>query len=126
MWAALDAGSWVTPQLAAVLSISDNEFTHHAIDRLDRMCPFSDDPEYRIESPIERHSAQGPSGSRGRSAKSASSLFAVLQVDSPDNADVLRLAEDSEFRQLVASDVDNGGCIATSWRDKLVAVNNQP
>ena len=62
MWAALNAGSWVTPQLAGILSKRDTNFVDNAMARLADCCPLSRDPEYSIESPIERHSAQGPAG----------------------------------------------------------------
>ena len=126
MWAALDAGSWVTPQLAVVLSIRDTEFTRQAIARLNRGCPVSDDPEYRVETAAAQHSAQGPAGSQGRSAKSASSLFAILQADSPDEPNTIALADDADLQRLIANDVDRGGAIAISWRDKLLEMDAQP
>ena len=126
MWAALDAGSWVTPQLAAVLSIRDSEFTKHAIERLSQRCPLSGDPEYHVESAVARHSAQGPAGSEGRSAKSAASLYAIVQADSPDTPAAVRLASNLDLRKLVGSDADRGGLIATSWRDELLEMDAQP
>ena len=85
IWRAVDAGSWVTPQLSAVLSLIDDRFIDCSLERLASYCPLSNDPQYSIDSPIERHNAQGPAGSRNRSAKAASSLLALLRLDCPDD-----------------------------------------
>lgn len=120
MWAALDAGSWVTPQLAAILTNCDSAFRDRALDRLNSLCPHSNDPEYSIESPIERHSAQGPAGSHHRSAKSAASLSSLLKCDCPDHDLVKTLDVHAKLQQLIGDDFDNSGDVAISWRRRFL------
>jgi hypothetical protein len=126
MWRAVDGGSWVTPQLSAVLSLIDDSFVDRALERLASHCPLWSASQYSIDSPIERHVAQGPAGSYHRSSKAASSFLALLRLDSRDDERVTALENDSELRQLVADDVDDGGGIATSWRARLLELAVQP
>ena len=118
MWAALDAGSWVTPQLAGILSRLDATFVDSAAARLVHCCPLSGNPEYSIESPIERHSAQGPAGSHQRSSKSAASLLALL---SPDHAS--EFSSNDDLHSLIADDDDGSAEIATSWLAKFLELD---
>ncbi|MCP4964180.1 MAG: hypothetical protein GY926_02985 [bacterium] len=103
-WRTLDAGSWVTPQMAAALSLVDSSFRERAIDRLNRGCPLLDLPTFKFRSVIEQHSAQGPSGSKARSAKAAASLFALVEFDQPDDPAIVALRRDSDVQDLIRSD----------------------
>ena len=120
MWAALDAGSWVAPQLAGVLSLCDPNFVINAAQRLHSGCPLSGDPEYSIGSPIERHSAQGPAGSHHRSSKSASSLLELLPEDR-----AAEFSSNDHLQSLIADDNDGSGKIATSWLARLLKLDAQ-
>ena len=46
LWRAFDGGSWVSPQLAAVLSLRDGDFVDGAIVRVRQGCPVAIDPTY--------------------------------------------------------------------------------
>jgi hypothetical protein len=50
-------------------------------------------------------------------------LFALLQTDSPENSTVCDFGDRPDIQELIASDVDNGGHISTSWREKLTGMN---
>ena len=120
MWAAVDAGSWVTPQLTVVLSLCDDDFVDNASRRLDRFCPLSSDPEYSLDSPIQRHSAQGPAGSSHRSSKTAASLLALLPADIG-----VRFDSNTSLQKLVADDFDGSAETATSWRQRFLDLDLQ-
>ena len=120
MWAALDAGSWVTPQLGAILSKCDTEFIENATTRLANCCPLSRNPAYSIASPVEQHSAQGPANSYQRSSKAASSLLALL---APDRAS--DFASNDELQSLIEDDRDGSANIATSWLGRFLAIDAQ-
>ena len=63
VWRALDSGSWVSPELAAVASLVDPAFVARALDRLDNHCGVILDSDYVIEDPLERLAARGPGSS---------------------------------------------------------------
>ena len=120
MWAALDAGSWVAPQLGGILSLRDPNFITNAVDRLRNRCPLSGDPEYSIGSPVERHSAQGPAGTHLRSSKSAASLLELLPEDR-----ATEFSSNGDLQSLIADDYDGSARIATSWLAKFLAMDAQ-
>lgn len=120
MWAALDAGSWAAPQIAAILSKCDPTFIDRATSRLNEHCPLSNDAEYAISSAIERHSAQGPAGSHHRSSKSATAIYALI----PENLRK-QLASNVELQKLIADDFDGSAEIATSWLEAFLELDAQ-
>ena len=61
LWHRFDSGSWVVPQIAAVLASIDPDFQLQARRRLELHCPL-DSSELRALTMIERHSAAGPAG----------------------------------------------------------------
>lgn len=119
MWRAVDAGSWVTPQLLAALSLVDSHFLERSLSRLDAACPIVEDPDYAVEDPIENHVARGPSASCGRSAKTASSLLALLEAVAADDRRIVDKRTNNDVLALVAEDIDESGDIAASWRDGI-------
>ncbi len=119
-WSALDHGSWVTPQLAAVLSKVDPAFTSKAKDRLSEGCRLHIHPDYSISDAAAKHSAQGPAWDRGRSAKAAASLLALLPPD-----DAAEFAEDRSLQALLADDIDNSGDLAVRWLDRFLELDGQ-
>ena len=119
-WRAFDSGSWVSPQLAAMLSLVDPDFATLAIDRLERGCPLSHDQDYEILSELERHSAEGPSGGYLRSCKAAAALLALLDTDIPTGRRTLACHDDPELQRLIADDKDRASELATLWRAGLM------
>ena len=91
-WSAIDSGSWVTPQIAAVLSRADPKFLHAAIERLSNGCRAESSTLLAMDNPIARHVAQGPGGVDDRAAKTASSLAALLMLDHPSDPTVAELS----------------------------------
>lgn len=124
LWRAFDGGSWVSPQLAAVLSLRDGDFVDGAIVRVRQGCPVAIDPTYVYDSSMELHSAQGPSGPLRRSAKAAAALLALLDADAPARPEVRELLDDRQTLLLIAEDVDHSADIAVRWRTNLVASCN--
>jgi hypothetical protein len=118
-WRALDAGSWVSPQLAAVLSLIDDRFIVRSVDRLTDLCHVRQYPEYWIDSPIERHVAQGPGGLHYRACKTAAAVWAILRENAPHSQKLAEIDANAEIQQLVASDRDGAAKIATNWRKRL-------
>jgi hypothetical protein len=104
-WIAIDAGSWVTPQLAAVVSAVDPNFAGEATTRLEDGIRVVGNGTFGLSSALELHSAQGPAGTTARSAKTAASLLALLPKSDPSSA----------LTELVEKDIDNSGEIATRW-----------
>jgi hypothetical protein len=90
IWTTVRSGSWVAPQLAAVLATIDTQFGEHAVGLLPML----------VQGSVAR--SFGP--------KCASALVAfldrsLLTVDGLD--------------ELMAHDVDNSSAIALDWRDRL-------
>lgn len=114
LWHAIDGGSWVTPQLVVTATFTDPTFLDQARKRVAALCPVIAPIGL---TPAELHSATGPAGSSGRSAKALASLIAV-SVEFPDLAqwriDVL---EDDRVKNLLAVDAswDRSDQIITSW-----------
>jgi len=116
LWAAIDSGSWVTPQLAAAASFRDPAFAQHAQERL-RAGYRVDTSRSATPSVPERHSATGPAGSLHRSAKTTASLIRLLELHAAKN----QVFEDlpADVIALAGKDVDGSGDIAESWRRML-------
>lgn len=118
LWQRFDAGSWVVPQIAVVLSEIDPEFLTEARTRLEAHCPL-DDSELRALTMADRHSAAGPEGGAARSAKAASALEAVVSSLTPQPEWLAAGLASPEHQALVSSDIDAGGRIALEWRRRL-------
>jgi hypothetical protein len=74
LWSAIDAGTWVTPQLVATAYFSDPAFASRALKRMNNGCPVTVPAGL---DPLMRHVATGPAGTSGRSGKMAASILAV-------------------------------------------------
>lgn len=116
MWAAIDAGSWVAPQLAVTLSFCDSDFVENAKQRILEGCPVS--PPSGL-SMIERHSFTGPAGTPARSGKNMASLIEVLSSVDGDSDWVSSVRTESGTRKLLKEDFDNSAEIARSWLKKI-------
>jgi len=121
VWRTLDAGSWVVPQLAAVLSLVDRHFLTASLERLTKRCPIIKYPDYETSDPIEGHVARGPANTSERSCKAVSSLLFLLSKDYPEDRDVVVLMNDPGIAEMIADDVDDGARIALEWRHQLIA-----
>lgn len=135
MWAQVEAGSWVVPQLAAVLSVVDNTFTLRAKALVDKLIqgretaqPSSEEiaGSDRLSSqssssmPVQgakRHSARGPAGALERRAKTVATLMALVSQEESWIRD--RLNRD-DVTALMREDVDHGGEIAERWKERLL------
>jgi len=115
LWRAIDAGSWVTPQLVATARLVDPDFIAQAMSRVEAGCPVL---EPHGLSPIERHSATGPAGTPGRSAKMLASLLALC-----DDSDVMewsqRMRNEPHILALLQEDYDEAGDIAGGWLEQV-------
>ncbi len=118
LWAAINSGSWVIPQLAAAASFRDPAFAQQARERLRAGYRVDTSRSAGLSAP-ERHSATGPGGSLHRSAKTTASLIRLLELEAAKSlvfedlpADVIALA---------GKDVDASGDIAESWLKMLTS-----
>ena len=125
LWRRFDAGCWVTPQLAVVLSRVDPEFVPEARRRLEAGCRL-EAPGLEAMSMAERHSAEGPAGAAERCAKAAAALQAVLCGLVPVPAWLAAVLGAPGHQALVASDMDGGGRIALEWSAGLRCVLERP
>ena len=118
LWSAIDAGIWVTPQLAAVAFLRDPAFVERARERLASGCKVTV-PQGQGLTPQERHIATGPADSDLGSAKLAASLVSLLSL-CPQRPDWLSTQLPSpEVQDLLSSDVDNSGQLAQDWLSQL-------
>jgi hypothetical protein len=118
LWAAIDAGSWVTPQLAAVAFLRDPMFADHARERLRSGCRVDTSQSAGL-SALERHISSGPGGSVERSAKTAASLVRLVGL-LPQQPDWLAEETSSpDVTNLVKRDIHSSGLIAERWLEML-------
>lgn len=124
LWHRIDTGSWVVPQIAAILAVIDSDFELQARRRLEVHCPL-DSSELRALTVIERHSAAGPAGSTGRSAKTASVLQAILLATAPRPEWLDAVLHTPAHQELVALDIDSSGSIAQRWGERFARIRQQ-
>ncbi|MDQ3032583.1 MAG: hypothetical protein M3Y87_09220 [Myxococcota bacterium] len=105
LWRALDEGSWVSPQLAVVLSFHDTELVPRAIERVERRCPMK--PERWGERVAGKPNP-----------KALSALLALLDDLAPDDA--CRLRADPDIAALIGLPYEDGDRIARSWRERII------
>ncbi len=94
LWAAMDGGSWVTPQLAAVAKSLDPDFESNA--------------KRRIADPT------------ARSSKMLASLVALLV---PEPAWLDEALQREDVQGAMSSDVDNGAGLASRWALRLASLH---
>lgn len=76
LWGAVDAGSWVSPQLGVCLAIIDPDFSLRAKARIESGCPVVVRPSATSgEVAARRHVEQARDGLIGRSAKAIASFL---------------------------------------------------
>lgn len=118
IWNTFDSGSWVSPQIAAVLFLYDPLFLSRAEQRLLHQCPVANPPDYA--SPIHKHTEAGPADSYGRSCKAASALATLVRKT--NDLEILRLVDREEVTCMIADDIDHGGEIAEKWLEKFKSI----
>jgi len=97
LWARLEKGSWISPQILSVLSIIDGEFEFKANEILKNGFNVSFSPMKMIE----HHSARGPEGSKGASEKVLSSINSLLEHQNDDfgwKGRLIKLIESKKFK----------------------------
>ncbi|WP_437877288.1 hypothetical protein [Sorangium sp. So ce513] len=122
LWHAIDAGSWVTPQLVVTAVFVDPSFPERARVRVDAQCPV------RVPAgltPAERHSATGRDGLLGRSGKMMASLLAASAAIPSLERWAADLQRDARVEQLFKDDVWkkdewNSSCeIVVAWMSNV-------
>jgi hypothetical protein len=116
LWSAVDAGSWVAPQLVVTLRFTDPDFVEGAKRRIEQRCPIFNPVG---EHEIERNSAAEPDASPYRSAKNLAALIQALRDFEGTRAWVQQQIEDPEVKRLLEADVDQAGFIASRWAEAL-------
>jgi len=119
LWRAVDAGSWVLPQLVVCAHIVDSDFPSQCRDRIRARAPVS--PVLDL-SPAERHSATGPGNVRERSSKLLASLATVGRRIPSLAPWIDEQCADPEVSTLISQDVDNAAGICEGW---FVHLRNQ-
>jgi len=116
LWRAVDAGSWVTPQLIATAYLIDPGFPERLRERIEAGCPIVVPPKL---SAAARHTASGPASVEERSAKLLASLLRI-GARVPSLASYLQGASRRQrVAALLAADRDQSGNIADNWLNNL-------
>ncbi|GJM45124.1 MAG: hypothetical protein DHS20C21_19660 [Gemmatimonadota bacterium] len=118
LWRRFDEGTWVAPQVAAVLSVVDPDFEINAARRIKSLCakPIMLSPPRQVSDlPFQVPRSIGPEFPAGR-AKPLTALVGLLRAAGADLADLLL---DPAVRDLQRSDLDRGDRLATLWRDRV-------
>lgn len=118
LWLAIDKGSWVTPQLAAVAFLHDPLFADHARERLRSGCPVDTSRSAGLGA-AERHSSTGPGGSVERSAKTAASLIGLVGLLPQQTHWAIAETSSVKMMNLLKNDIDSSGLIAQRWLQML-------
>jgi len=116
LWQAIDAGSWVTPQLVVTASFVDGAFVERACARIRASCPVSI-PEGLSAS--ERHVATGPASALERSAKLLASLSCASSFVPALSTWLEETAAGPSIQDLLDQDVDDSPLLVKGWRDHL-------
>jgi hypothetical protein len=117
LWDAIDAGSWVTPQLVVSALFLDPDFKEAVRARIDNRCVVM--PPSGL-TPLERHSASGPAGIPARSAKLMASLLAVSAHVPSLSPWLAQVRQEPEVQDLLGADIDGSEAIADDWRKNLM------
>lgn len=94
------------------LSICDPEIVANIKSRISDYCAISTP---RVLSILEKHSATGPAGSAGRSAKNMASLVEVLSTIDSEAEWLSVVKQDPKVEVLLSTDLDGSATIVRSW-----------
>lgn len=112
MWRAIDAGSWVTPQLVATAYLIDPAFVERLRERIESGCGIAAPPGL---SRAQRYRATGPASVEERSAKLLTSLLR-MGARVPSLVPWLRgVSKQPRLAALQTIDRDQSGNIADNW-----------
>jgi O-acetyl-ADP-ribose deacetylase (regulator of RNase III) len=122
MWAAFDAGSWVIPQLAVVLSVLDPEVIPQMKKRILLNCPVVLRGQEKLD-PRSRQVIHGSSQLPSYSVKAWSTICWRLSLE-PGGIDWLlaRFTADQAWLKLLELYGGEGAGIANSWTSSLKAI----
>ncbi len=112
MWQAIDAGSWVTPQLVTTAYFIDPSFAARVRERIDAQCAVTVPANL---SAAERHRATGPATPEQRSAKLLASLVRIGMLVPGLTGWLRAAASRPELAALQGADRDKSGNIAENW-----------
>lgn len=115
LWRAVDAGSWASPQLAAVASIIDIHFVSHARDRIVARCPICGERLNRMPWP-ERHSAAGPESILQHSAKVFAALVGLVELNQERPGWLTQELAKTDAQALLDTDQGSSRSLAPQWR----------
>ena len=118
LWNAIDAGSWVTPQLAVTAFLRDPTFSEQAQLRIQSRCPLKE-MELGSMSALEQHVAAGPAGSAERSAKTAASLVELAKQLPQTPGWLGGELSNPDLARLLAKDIDHSSSIAKEWLTRV-------
>jgi hypothetical protein len=123
LWAAFDAGSWVTPQLAAGASVVDAKFQSEARARVEAARRYDARPyANNLAEAARLHSARGPEGNQERDAKCLQSLLALLS-ELPEQQDwVADQRKTERVQSVLSASRQDFGPLAGAWATALRAV----
>ena len=118
LWQTFDSGSWVSPQLAAVASITDKDFSNNAKKRIENSCPINSE---RLDSTdwLTRHTAAGPESVDGHSSKALAALVALCGQEEEFTQWFEALANRETIQQAIKKDDSDSGRIAIQWLQQL-------
>ena len=119
LWHAFDSGSWVSPQLAAIAFLVDEDFEARSRLRIEAGCSINLDRLQGLDW-VVKHSAAGPGNSASHSSKALSALSGLCQRLPETHTWLEPLLSREETQHSLKSDYDGGGRIATGWLDALV------
>jgi O-acetyl-ADP-ribose deacetylase (regulator of RNase III) len=117
MWDALDADSWVVPQLTVLLSALDPEAHDKMKKRLLLGCPVKPRGRDNMSS-VERHIIHGTSAIQHQSAKAWSSFCWHIALADPDWM-LRRFGADEAWKRLLDSSAHEGADTVNSWNRTL-------
>ncbi len=123
LWAALDQPCWTSPQLAAVASRLDSSFLQQARIRLEAECVMNME-EALTMTPVQRHSALGPTSFDGHSAKVIVTYVTLCSEEKDAETWLPQLVTQPHIQRALELNIDKAGDIALRWRnnmDKLLA-----
>lgn len=107
LWRTFDSGSWVAPQLAVVLYLSDPEFAREAKQRIESRSSVT------VATDLGAHLEH-----TARSKNIVSLLRVVSYLPSETNWVASQL-ERAEVRALIKGDIDSSGDIVDSWLEAV-------
>jgi hypothetical protein len=121
LWSAIDAGSWVTPQLVVTALFSDPAFPTRARERVEGLCPVNS--PFTL-TPLVRHVVTGPGDAHDRSAKMLASLLGVCSVVPSLAAREASWRAKTEIQALLDADAlrDRSHLIASHWMSAASAI----